>query len=210
MIENIIYFDEESKGVAINREAIELITYPKFKKLLTRDRGSAGDYDGRKKHIFLMELGYIYMLGSPKSFPNASGFSEDDADEYARDMLGIPGTWKPDKLVYECLEIYRKEQLKVDKRIALNLVRVLRNYEVIITKVSDRMNKLLVADDIEIKLMNELLGLNDKLVDMALKVPGDIARLREFISKMKKEDDGSVERGRAGIEITDSMNPDNA
>lgn len=51
--------------VLLNKEWILLV--PPFKKLVSRDRGSDGDSDGRKKFKAIKEFTYIYHLVDPRS-----------------------------------------------------------------------------------------------------------------------------------------------
>ena len=51
--------------VLLNKDWI--LTIPQFKRLLHRDKGSEGDYDGRKKLRTLRELTFIYHNADPRS-----------------------------------------------------------------------------------------------------------------------------------------------
>jgi len=61
----------------LNKEWLLLI--PQFAKLIRRDKGSAGDYDGRRKLKTIKEFTFIYHISDPRS--PLENFQEDERRE---------------------------------------------------------------------------------------------------------------------------------
>lgn len=212
MLEDFISIDRNTGEIGINREAImSLVTYKAFNELLRRDRKSVGDSQGRKKAQFLRELGYIWILGSPKSYPNENGYDFHDADLYAKEMVGLPRAWKPDDLVKECLGVYKRELPRIDKRLARNLVKILRNYEKMVEVFSVNTARLMQGQELTIQAMKDLKSINDYGIELVKTIPPKILELNKFLKELDSEETEQVQlEGRGSLTIDDSMEPSKA
>jgi hypothetical protein len=81
----LFILDESMTSVELNKEWIHLV--PEFSALIRSDKGSAGDYDGRKKLKARREFAYIYFMldfTSPLRY-----MDEFDRREAAMQMAGL-------------------------------------------------------------------------------------------------------------------------
>ena len=103
MIESNDLFTEADDGTA-EIDKLHVRTNAIFKSILTRDKGSEGDADGRKKAFAYKEFLYIYHVSSPKSIYR-------DLPTEARKIRAkltakLPDTWKEDDLVEAACKEY--------------------------------------------------------------------------------------------------------
>lgn len=77
-----------------------------FSDIVRRDRGSAGDADGRYKQRACQELAYIYHMCDFRS-PYFNVPEEDRSSALITDIFG-DDDWEPDELVQEGLELYQE------------------------------------------------------------------------------------------------------
>ncbi len=209
MIETFVSINQETSEIIINKNVISIIGYECFNSLLRRDRGSSGDSQGRQKRLFIKELAYIQLLDHPASYPNKQGYTELDADRYARKLVGMPSTWNPDELIQECRELYRFELVPLDKRIAISLTKALHNYEKIIEVASISMGIMLQSSTLNAKQLQEIKALTDVLLDLSKSVPGAISDMHKHINKVNKEAEDKKEVKLKGNSVLqDSMNPE--
>lgn len=84
----------------------EIRTLKEFNAILTRDKGSEGDFDGRKKFFAFKELMYIYLYSHPSSV------YRDKPDEarhsYSVEHADLPTNWKPDAIIRKAQEKFLK------------------------------------------------------------------------------------------------------
>lgn len=75
--------------------------------LIRRDRGSAGDSEGKQKKRANAEILYIYLVYDPRSMYHnlPQKFREQKAIEYT----GLPKDWKPDEAVEQAIYEYNNE-----------------------------------------------------------------------------------------------------
>ncbi len=85
----------------------EMRMIKEFKAIIMRDRGSAGDREGRKKTMASKELAFIHFKYHP-----SSNFKElykpSEIDSYIKKHLELPEDWVEDKVVKEAGAFYTK------------------------------------------------------------------------------------------------------
>ena len=79
-----------------------------FKKLITRDKGSEGDYDGRKKYQAAKELAFVYFFAKFDS-PYES-YEEFDRIIKVKKAVGLDEKWKIDSDIQEAIDYFKEIQ----------------------------------------------------------------------------------------------------
>lgn len=103
-MENRELFSIDENGLLIiNR--VEARQIKEFKEILSNDKGSEGDYDGRKKYYAFKEFMYIYHMASPKSIYR-------DLPDKARKVraileAGLGKEWKETQLIKDAVQEYK-------------------------------------------------------------------------------------------------------
>ena len=117
-------FKFEGYNVSVEPEAIMLSP---FKAIWDRDKH-------KDKRMALQELSFIYFMGDPRSDYQYIVDEEEREKEVAKG-LGMPATWKKDKVVQKALDFYNSFKpasagLLEDTRVAVNKLReLLRNID---------------------------------------------------------------------------------
>lgn len=88
--------------------SIEARTIQVFKKLITRDKGSEGDHDGRKKYHAAKELAFIYFYAKFDSPYEA--YEEYDRALKIKKAVGLEEKWKVDKDIQEAIDYFKEIQ----------------------------------------------------------------------------------------------------
>lgn len=81
-----------------------------FNVLMVRDKGSAGDSEGRKKYIACAEIYYIYLVYDVRSIYYFLPMHE--KKEKAKKDAKLPDNWKEDQDIINAITIY-KESFKL-------------------------------------------------------------------------------------------------
>lgn len=103
-------------------------TIQAFKDLITRDRGSKDDSQGRKKYQASRELAYVYFMEDPTS-PYYS-LPDNVKQEKIIDQV-FPEEWEPDDKVKKAQEVYRDSVESISVRLlksAYKSIHELRSY----------------------------------------------------------------------------------
>jgi len=87
----------------------EARTIQVFKKLITRDKGSEGDHDGRKKHQATKELAFIYFYAKFDS-PYEQFTVESDKVLQIKKAVGLEDKWKIDSDIKEAIAYFQMIQ----------------------------------------------------------------------------------------------------
>ncbi len=104
-MENRELFSIDENGLLIiNR--VEARQIKEFKEILSNDKGSEGDYDGRRKYQAFKEFMYIYHMASPKSIYR----DLPDKAKKSRAILeaGLGKEWKETQLIKDAVQEYKK------------------------------------------------------------------------------------------------------
>lgn len=122
--------------VSISPEALELKV---FKAIVTRDKGSKGDFDGRKKFRAKKEFAYIFNMVHPDS-PFAS-LEPALRTKRLKEELFYEEDWAPDAVVNAALTLYEELITTASVRVLRTLRRTLNTTDGIIQKVIDDVQK---------------------------------------------------------------------
>lgn len=179
----LIIYDEEKQIAKPSNEARQIEA---FKKLITRDKGSKGDNDGRKKYQALKEFAYIRFMEHP-----LSPFKNTHKDERHAEIVKFLAAdiAENDMEILTARGVYRK-MLETSTVRTLNSIKEgLLTANKLIEKLSQEVEKILNKEDepitlAEIKTANDLL---DSLLDKANKVPKTIQTIESLEEKVKKE-----------------------
>lgn len=139
---------------------------PEVRALVTRDKGSAGDHDGRKKMRTIQEMLYIWHMNNIKS-PYFNYKESDRHKRLAKDLFEDE-QWKPDQKVLDL----QKRYLEFNDSMAKRLLRS------VIKKGDEYSTYLDVAplNDDTVKIVMEVMEKVPKILDA-------VVRLEEKVNK---------------------------
>ena len=86
------YKVDDNGNISISNEARQVEPY---KSIILRDKGSKGDAQGRKKHMAMKELAYIYWMCHSTS-PFMVHKNLEERSDQVKLRVGLPEKWKPD------------------------------------------------------------------------------------------------------------------
>lgn len=198
-----------ANGIEINKEEIAL--YKPINKIISRDRGSLGDADGRKKLKAIKDLSYIYFYCNPESEPNRLGYSDKLKHDYAIKMSGLPTNYVIDSDIKEAIVSYNESLASC---LSLELLNNSR-------KAISASNKALSI--LANRLDKQIEKINDNTSDADLKViidmSNDILQVLEdipnMVSKLEKAEQlvynqiEAIEEKRGGGNIPSTYENDN-
>lgn len=104
-MENRELFDIDENGLLIINK-VEARQIQEFKLILQRDKGSEGDFNGKKKYQAFKEFMYIYLVSSPKSIYRDLPIKERKAK--AKKKAELNGDWKEGVLIKEAIDKYER------------------------------------------------------------------------------------------------------
>lgn len=78
-----------------------------YANLFIRDKGSQGDYDGRKKLVACAEIYYIYLVYDVRSI--YYNLDKDEKALLAKKDAGLKEDWKEDNTVKEAIKRYKED-----------------------------------------------------------------------------------------------------
>lgn len=169
-----------------------------FKKIISRDRGSEGDSDGRKKYKAMKDLSFIYFMEDPRSpymhYPESERFN--------RILAGIQHEVDPkDELILEAREYYKGFETATSKTL-----KELREALLVSTKLikimRTQIENLLSKDDITTEEIAAASDLMNDLMAKGTKTPQIVSVIQEMEEKLKKEQTGTSQVKGGG-----SINP---
>lgn len=187
-----------------------------FSDIIKRDKGGKikGDHEGRKKLMSTLELAYIWYVTDRKS-PIRRNYPENEWEYKAKEKLGMPEEWKPDKLVEEaCLdwfEITATQTSKVLEELRSSLFSSQRIIGLLRKRLDKRMDSMALIeelsgthvttdDDTGVDPIKEALEDVKKLIELSNKIPETISVIEKLEEKVAKEtSDG---KGKGGKDIS--------
>lgn len=99
--EKIFVLDSEG-NIEINPLAKQI---PEYKMVLMKDKGSEGDYDGRRKLKSKKEFLYIYHMCDPRSL--CYNLGQIDKEIVAKKTAGLPEDWKESDFIIDAIVRYK-------------------------------------------------------------------------------------------------------
>ena len=208
-MENRSLFTIDDDGnLVINK--IEARDITEFRKILQRDKGSEGDYDGKKKFQAFKEFMYIYLIADPGSI--LRDLPIDEKKERARKQAKLNEDWKEDVLIKESILVYGDVlALSGSEHAYYNASRGL--YSIgedleLFNKANDRTRKKIVKLELEIedgnltpdelerkvyeldKLTENLSKNTQEIVKLSNLLPNAYKGLEDLYAKMRKEQEG--------------------
>lgn len=90
-----------SGNIVISKQAK---TIPVYKRIITKDKGSEGDSDGRLKKRAIAEILYVYHMVHPGSVCKNLGYAE--KKRQAIKEAGLPADWKEQDYITEAIVAY--------------------------------------------------------------------------------------------------------
>ncbi len=192
---NLEFFDIVNEMPVLKPEA-RLIQ--EFKAIITRDRGSVGDAEGRYKKQAMKELAFVYWTCDWRS-TFVRNYSEEECIKRVIDKLGL-GDWKPDVVVGNACTFYLFEQdtpslkalqnaeaalMSANKLIGL----VRRKMDKAITKLEESENEEIEAEGGKIAGMDVDIIYTDyqRLIKITTDLPIQIKAITNMQETVKKE-----------------------
>jgi len=151
-ISNSIFILNDKGLIEINK--LEARSKKEYRALIERDKGSDGDYDGRKKYKALREFLYMYMLLDPRSMYYNLPYSE--RHKKAKIHAGFHNTWAPDEVLKEAMIQYEID-LKLDA-VANAYIAAERNYFNTAEDINEMQNNLSELKRLIKSTMNQLVA----------------------------------------------------
>lgn len=174
--------------VSISPEALELKV---FKAIVTRDKGSKGDFDGRKKYRAKKEFAYIYNMLHPDS-PFAS-LEAALRSKRLKEELFYEEEWSPDAIVCAAMNLYEELITTASVRVLRTLRRTLNTTDGIIQKVIDDVQKRVDTNE-HTKMYTNRVGTTTTGVSMIMddlnqliKLSNQIPAVLETINKQEEK-----------------------
>ena len=189
----------------LNKPAI--LKHYVYRSIIRRDRGSTGDHEGRRKDFAYKEFAYIYYMADYDSLPNRNGYKLSDKYNYARKAAGLPYSWKPDDTITSAIRVYKEEQTSIQRDIIQKLLCVLHNDYDIIELVDNKIKELIAKPLLENVDIDDLLGYQEKLVNLSVVIPRRIKDLSIVLEDIEKTEVISI---HGKVRGTDDVIPDSA
>jgi len=184
---------------------------PEFKKIVTRDKGSSGDSDGRKKYRADKEMIYVYYLADLRSPPRLDGKSERDIHDYAVTSAGLEESYQVDEVIEIAIAKYKEIQLDTPELRLLNsLLRGLVMSSKVVDVITDKIETDLdfyangglattaetladlESDSVELKpdasaMLSNLIGNMNEISKMGSSVNKAITTVKDVYEKVKQQ-----------------------
>lgn len=182
-------------------------TIESFKILITRDRGSKGDADGRKKLHSTKELAYIWFLTDRKS-PIKNNYKGIQRHKKAIEKLGLPEDWKPDKHIEIAMKDWEELTETQTSKVLEEMRESLFSSQDIISILRKKLDKRVkfasefeglpdIDTDTGVDIVDELMKNVKSLMEMASKIPDMITIIEKLEEKVSKEkSDGKGKKGK--------------
>lgn len=179
----------------------ECRTISAYNRLLTRDRGSKGDNDGRKKYIATKELSYVYFMTDYRS-PFVLGYSESERSKKVISRLSLPEGWKPDIEVKEAIRVYSEDQDTITMKSLTETREALFVCRDLVKHLRVKIEEVVNGDKIEDKQLDAAIANLGKLLGIADKLPSTIKTIKGLEEEVGKEL-GRSKVARGGREINE-------
>lgn len=180
-------------------------TIKEVRLILQRDKGSAGDSDGRKKLFAYKELGAVYWIADYRSPGRTNGYEGKELIEDAIRNFDLPSNWEPDAVVKALIKKYEytneggvAAEVLTEVTSTFNLM--LKTIKTMRQTLTTKLDSPTVTED-ELK---NLISLSNELLKLASSIPKmtkDIALAKEML----KDTEDNAEIGRGGVTIYSSM-----
>ena len=181
-----------------------------FRSILARDKGSKGDADGRKKLHATKELAYIYFLADYAS--PIWNVEEDRRDVELRRLAQLPEKWKPDSLIDEAIDVYKKLQRTPTIRALEEMRESMHSTADVIAVLRKTLNDIIGSkSDAETKSAE--LGVAVKLLTDINKLANDFPSLTRSLEevelKVKREVESKTGRKKTAVGVLEDRNSAN-
>ena len=185
------FFEEDSNGLVV--PSLEIKTIDVFKKIVSRDRGSTGDHDGRKKFKAIKELAYVYWSSTIGSPYNTNYSDDKERMDAIKKEVGLSEKWKPDAVVQAACDKYKELQ-------TTKLTLFLESVETGLDNLSSYIKDADLTKEIESgSRKGELVHDVNKIRAIVEKMPAMIESYNNMVNKVKKEQEQLT--GRGGVTI---------
>ena len=177
----LLNYDEEERRVVPSPEARQIVA---FRDIITKDKGSPGDADGRKKLKAIKMLTYIRLIEHPTS--PMMDYAPEDRHEKICEFIDIE-LQQLDPLLVEGRRVYAEIVSSSTVRTVTSIKNGLFSTIKLMDKLRTKAEEFLEDEDVAISDIEAANKLIDNMLDKANKVPSTIQTLEGLEEKVKKE-----------------------
>lgn len=178
---DLLEYDEETGRVIPSPEARQITV---FKTIISKDKGSEGDHDGRKKLKAIKMLTYVRLIEHPMS-----AFMEyDPKKRHAKlvDFLDIDIN-ELDPMIIDARRVYADIVSSSTVKTINSIKKGLFSTVDLMDIMSEKVNDFLQQEEISLDEIEKANNLIDNMLDKSAKVPKTIEILEVLAEKVKKE-----------------------
>ena len=136
----------------------------------------------------IQELMFIYYVADFDSPFVRNGYPESEAFMKAKEKIGLPLTWAPNKILTEAIEEYREHQSSVSRDTIIELLKAFRLHKEIVTKVTASLRDSLRASKITRSEASEATNMIGYLMELSKELPKTVRDLKKAIKELETED----------------------
>jgi len=196
------YFKLTDKGLKIEDDTFAL--FPDFNDLYKRD-------SDKRKNTAYKELTYIFIMADYRSPGIRKGYTGKRLSNYAKQFAKLNDDWKPDRVIYNCIDVYIAERdgvvTSIYKSILAGFFTSKKSIDFLNDMIANKVDSLQENDtDLSKELVQALTSSVKELISLSTSIPENIAKLEDIIKKVNSEQKDK-RLGRGNITITNSMIP---
>ena len=164
----------------------EILTVPEFRTILTRDRGSVGDHDGRKKKQAFKEFSYIYHMADVNSTNIRNGISGQKAVDNAKSWSGLDTDYRADEVVNKAIAKYKELQYSLPRETIYELVKTYGVINTVIKGIRKNIEELATKDKLTVDQANDALNMINTLITQGENLPKLTTKLVTAIGQLER------------------------
>ncbi len=165
-----------------------------FLRIITRDKGSVGDAQGRKKLMALKELAFIALFSDLTSSYRIRNEDEDERTDELKKTLELPDDWVIDDVMRDAIKVYEDANQTPSSGLLEAVRKAVNSSRKMIAIVERRLQERVarlegeVLDDKERNaLIDTIFADIDKVVNISDKIGDQLEKLDKLEEKYVKE-----------------------
>lgn len=179
----------------------ELLTIDSFKTIIERDTN-------KPKEKAFKELAYIWFMADYDSPCFLKGLQGKRADEFSKDKVALPKSWKADEVVLKGIRDYKDCQSDVVDDLVAEILTSFSYYQRIVVKVRKSIENIMDSDAAITKdQAKDLTDLLSGTLSMAKSIPTEVSNLKRAVGELRRND---ANEDRDYLRGTDEVVPDSA
>jgi hypothetical protein len=153
---------------------------PIIKKIIRRDRGGVieGDSEGRNKLLAKKELLYVWNIVNVNAPGIRAGRTGKELEDYAKALVELPESWKPDDVLKEFIEFYSNYH---DAAVVKTIKQLLAGFD-IINSSNDLLIQIIKNELKNPKLTTDSIG---ELIKAQKEILNNSASIPKLVDQLK-------------------------